>query len=73
MLEPGIIEEIRTAWRSVGFSCNHPEMVRAVPAAADLKALLEIVFFSQPTTRRAESHSSPPGASPKRHNDLTQA
>jgi hypothetical protein len=55
MLEPGIIEEIRTAWRSVGFSRNHSEMVRAVPAAADLKALLEIVFLAslQQEERRA--------------------
>src|ERR1043166_8405674 len=55
MLEPGIIEEIRAAWRAVGLSRNYSEMARAVPAAADLKALLEIVFLAslQEEERRA--------------------
>ncbi|HEV8717666.1 MAG TPA: hypothetical protein VGX03_33190 [Candidatus Binatia bacterium] len=55
MLEPGIIEEIRAAWRAVGFSRNHPAMARAVPAALNLKALLEIVFLAslQQEERRA--------------------
>jgi len=55
MLEPGIIEEIRTAWRSVGSSRNQLQMTRAVPAAADLKALLEMVFLAslQQEERRA--------------------
>ncbi|MBI3800838.1 MAG: hypothetical protein HY268_28155 [Deltaproteobacteria bacterium] len=55
MLEPSLIEEIRAAWRSVGFYRNHPEMTRAVPAATDLKALLEMVFFAslQQEERRA--------------------
>src|SRR5262245_14062975 len=55
MLGPGIIEEIRAAWRAVGLSRNYPEMARAVPAAADLKALLEIVFLAslQQEERRA--------------------
>src|SRR5438094_921696 len=55
MLEPSIIEEIRSAWRSVGFYRNHPKMAQAVPATADLKALLEMVFLAslQQEERRA--------------------
>ncbi len=55
MLELGIIEEIRTAWRSVGFYRHQRAMAQAVPAAADLKALLETVFLAslQQEERRA--------------------
>lgn len=55
MLELGIIEEIRTAWRAVGLYRNRLAMVHAVPATADLKALLEIVFLAsvQQEERRA--------------------
>src|SRR5215510_9698247 len=55
MLEPNIIEEIRVAWRLVGSSRNQPQMTRAVPAAADLKSLLEMVFLAslQQEERRA--------------------
>jgi len=55
MLELGIIEEIRTAWRSVGFYRNQRTMAQAVPAASHLKALLEIVFLAslQQEERRA--------------------
>ena len=55
MLELGIIEEIRTAWRAVGLYRNRLAMVHAVPAAADLRALLEIVFLAsvQQEERRA--------------------
>jgi len=55
MLELSIIEEIRTAWRSVGFYRNQLAMAQAVPIAADLKALLEIVFLAslQQEERRA--------------------
>jgi hypothetical protein len=55
VLELGIIEEIRMAWRAVGLYRNRLAMVHAVPAAADLKALLEIVFLAsvQQEERRA--------------------
>jgi len=55
MLELGIIEEIRAAWRSVGFYRNQLAMAQAVPTTADLKALLEIVFLAslQQEERRA--------------------
>ena len=46
MLELGIIEEIRTAWRSVGFYRTQLAMVQAVPVAADLKALQLLMNIS---------------------------
>jgi len=55
MFELSLIEEIRSAWRSVGRYRNQLTMAQAVPTAVDLKALLETVFLAslQQEERRA--------------------
>jgi hypothetical protein len=46
MFELKLIEEIRSAWVTIGQATNKPEMVAAVPDQLDLKILLETMFLA---------------------------